>query len=473
MAAAGVVLVVDERESERAQDGFGSGSTPDAVAGPVEPQGDTPAAAGTRTRPGAGDPATGSTPVGPGPRRATVAFIFITVLIDVLAIGLIIPVLPRLVEDFMGGDTARAAGMFGLFGTSWALMQFLFSPVLGSLSDHFGRRPVILLSCLGLGLDYVFMALAPTLGWLFVGRLISGITAATFSTALAYISDVTPPEKRAASFGVMGAAFGSGFVLGPAVGGLLGGLSPRAPFWASAALALINVVYGYFVLPESLSREHRRAFDWKRANPVSTLSLLGKHKGLMGMVGVYALYMLAHQALQSTFVLYTQNRYGWDSRTVGLMLAGVGACTIVVQGGLVRPVVQHFGERRTLLLGLTGGAMGFTAYALAGTGPALMASVPIFGLMFFTGPPLQGLMSRRVKPNEYGLLQGANASVMGIAGIIGPLLFTQVFAFFLTPHGGVSVPGAAFFLGALLMVSALVLAWRVTRTDVTPASPVA
>jgi DHA1 family tetracycline resistance protein-like MFS transporter len=408
----------------------------------------------------------GSPPAGAaGPRRATVAFIFVTVLIDVLAIGLIIPVLPRLVEDFMGGDTARAASMFGLFGTSWALMQFMASPILGSLSDRFGRRPVILLSCLGLGLDYVFMALAPTLSWLFVGRLISGVTAATFSTALAYISDVTPPERRAASFGIMGAAFGSGFVLGPAVGGLLGGLSPRAPFWVSAALALVNVAYGWFVLPESLSKDHRRAFDWKRANPVGSLSLLAKRKGLLGMVGVYGIYMLAHQALQSTFVLYTEHRYGWDSRTVGLMLAGVGACTIVVQGVLVRPVVGRFGERRTLLLGLTGGTLGFLAYALAGTGPALMASVPVFGLLFFTGPPLQGLMSRRVQPNEFGLLQGTNASIMGIAGIVGPLVFSQVFAWFLRPHRGVSVPGAAFFLAAALMASALVLAWRVTRPD--------
>lgn len=407
-----------------------------------------------------------------GPRRATVAFIFVTVLIDVLAIGLIIPVLPRLVQHFMGGDTARAASMFGLFGATWALMQFLFSPILGSLSDHFGRRPVILLSCLGLGLDYMFMALAPTLGWLFVGRILSGITAASFSTALAYISDVTPPEKRAASFGLMGAAFGTGFVLGPAVGGLLGGLSPRAPFWASAALAFLNVLYGWFVLPESLAPGNRRPFTWKRANPIGTLSVLATRKGLLGMVSVYGLYMLAHQALQSTFVLYTAHRYGWDARTVGLLLAGVGACTIVVQGGLVRVAVQRMGERRTLLLGLTGGTLGFAAYALAGTGAAMMASVPVFGVMFFTGPPLQGLMSRRVAPNEYGLLQGANASIMGIAGIVGPLLFTQVFAYFLHPHHGVSVPGAPFFLGAGLMAAAFAVAWRVTRgTPLAAVSP--
>ena len=402
-------------------------------------------------------------PAGPGPRRATIAFIFVTVLIDVLAIGLIIPVLPRLVQDFVGGDTAKAAAMFGLFGTSWALMQFIAAPVLGSLSDRFGRRPVILLSCLGLGLDYFFMALAPSLGWLLVGRMISGITAATFSTALAYISDVTPPEKRAASFGIMGAAFGSGFVLGPAVGGLLDGLSPRAPFWVAGALALVNVVYGWFVLPESLSREHRRPFDLKRANPLGALLALRGRDGLLGMMGIYALYMLAHTALQSTFVLYTEHRYHWDVRMTGLMLAGVGACTIIVQGGLVRHAVARFGERRTLLLGLGGGLLGFTAYGLAGTGAALMASIPVFGLMFFTGPPLQGLMARRVAPNEYGLLQGANASLMGITGIIGPTLFTQVFAYSIAPSTAFKLPGAAFFCGALLFALAWLLAWRVAR----------
>ena len=407
----------------------------------------------------------------PGPRRATVAFIFVTVLIDVLAIGLIIPVLPRLVEQFMGGDTARAASVYGAFGTAWALMQFLCSPILGSLSDRFGRRSVILLSCLGLGLDYVFMALAPSLGWLFVGRLISGVTAASFPTALAYIADVTPVEKRAASFGRMGAAFGLGFVLGPAVGGLLGALSPRAPFWASAALALVNVLYGWFVLPESLSHEHRRAFDWKRANPVGALALLGTRQGLIGIVSIYGLYMLAHQALQSTFVLYTEHRYQWSAQTVGLMLAAVGACTILVQGALVGPAVKRMGERRTLLLGLTGGAVGFLAYALAGSGAAIMAAVPVCGVMFFTGPPLQGLMARKVRPNEYGLLQGANASVMGIAGIIGPVLFTQVFSFFLQAHRGLYVPGAPFMLGSALLVIALLVAWNVARVEPAPPSP--
>jgi len=399
-----------------------------------------------------------------------VAFIFITVLIDVLALGLIIPVLPHLVRGFVGGDTAQAASTIGLFGTTWALMQFLSSPVLGSLSDRFGRRPVLLLSCLGLGLDYIFMALAPTLGWLLVGRILSGITSASFATALAYISDVTPPERRAASFGLMGAAFGGGFVLGPAVGGLLAGHSARTPFWAAAALALLNFLYGMFVLPESLAREHRRPFDWRRANPVGALSLLATRTGLLELVSVFGLYMLAHQALQSTFVLYTAHRYDWGATAVGWLLAAVGACTIVVQGALVGRAVRRFGERRTMLLGLTGGVLGFLAYGLAGTGAALLASVPIFGVMFFTGPPLQGLMARRVAANEYGLLQGVNASIMGITGIVGPVLFSQVFAHFIRPGPGPHVPGAAFFLGSALLVTAWVLARHATRHEPAPGS---
>jgi DHA1 family tetracycline resistance protein-like MFS transporter len=397
-----------------------------------------------------------------------VAFVFVTVLVDVLALGLVIPVLPHLIQVLVGGDTAHAASMVGVFGTTWALMQFLAAPVLGSLSDRLGRRPVLLLSCLGLGLDYVFMALAPSLGWLLVGRVVSGVTSASFSTALAYISDVTPPERRAASFGLMGAAFGAGFVLGPATGGLLAGISPRAPFWLAAALALLNVLYGWFVLPESLPREHRRPFDWRRANPVGALSLLAARPGLRELVLVFALYMLAHQALQSTFVLYTAHRYGWHATAVGLLLAGVGACTIVVQGALVGPVVRRIGERRTMLLGLTGGLLGFVAYGLAGSGAALVASVPVFGLMFFTGPPLQGLLARRVAPNEYGLLQGVNASLMGITGIVGPTLFAQVFAHFIRPGRGLALPGAPYFLGAALLAAAWLAGRHATRHEPAP-----
>lgn len=405
-----------------------------------------------------------STAPTPSPaRNAAVVFIFITVVIDVLALGIIIPVLPRLVEGFMGGDTAKAARMYGLFGTAWALMQFCFSPILGAMSDRFGRRPVILLSCLGLGLDYVFMALAPSVGWLLVGRVISGITAASFATAAAYIADVTPPEKRAASFGMIGAAWGLGFVLGPAVGGLLGAANPRLPFWVAAGLALLNAAYGLFVLPESLPAASRRAFDWRRANPVGALVLLKRHAELMGLAGVNFLYYLAHHVLPSVFVLYAGYRYGWDPTTVGLTLAVVGACNVIVQAVLVKWVVARFGARRAVLLGLAAGAIGFASYGLAPTGPLFFLGVPIFSMMGFYSPSAQSIMTRRVSASEQGQLQGVNASIMGMTGLVGPALFTQVFAAFIGAQAGWHLPGAAFLLASLLMLLAIPLALSATR----------
>jgi DHA1 family tetracycline resistance protein-like MFS transporter len=298
----------------------------------------------------------------PKPRQAALVFIFITVLLDMLALGMIIPVLPQLVVGFLGGDTARGAEIYGIFGTVWALMQFLFSPVLGALSDRFGRRPVILLSNLGMGLDYIVMAWAPSLGWLFLGRIISGITASSISTAYAYIADVTPPEKRAGSFGVLGAAFGVGFVLGPAIGGLLGEYGPRLPFWFAAAFSLANFLYGLLVLPESLPPERRARLSWRRANPIGSLILLRSHRELLGLASVQFLAQLAHVALPSVFVLYANYRYGWGERAVGLTLAGVGICSMIVQAGLVRPIVARLGERRALLIGLIAGAAGFAIF---------------------------------------------------------------------------------------------------------------
>src|SRR5688500_15287919 len=298
-------------------------------------------------------------------RLAAIAFILFTVFIDVLSFGLIIPVLPKLIVDLSGGDTARAAKVFGLFGTVWALMQFFASPIIGSLSDKFGRRPVILISCFGLGLDFVFMALAPTIAWLFVGRVISGITAATIATSGAYIADVSPPEKRAANYGMIGAAWGAGFIVGPALGGLLGQANPRLPFWAAAGLALVGVAYGFFVLPESLPPERRAAFSWKKANPVGALTLLRSHHELFGLATVNAFYLLAHHVLPSVWVLYTAYRYGWSTGMTGLALAGVGAGSVLVQIFVVKRAVAAFGERNTLLLGLSFGAAGFAIWGLA------------------------------------------------------------------------------------------------------------
>jgi DHA1 family tetracycline resistance protein-like MFS transporter len=396
------------------------------------------------------------------PRRAAVVFIFITVVLDILALGIVIPVLPVLVEDFLGGDTAQAATMFGLFGTVWALMQFIFAPVLGALSDRFGRRPVILISCFGLGLDYVLMAVAPSLGWLFVGRVLSGITAASFTTAGAYISDVTSLEKRAAGFGMIGAAFGVGFVLGPAVGGILGATDPRLPFWVAGGLALANAAYGYFVLPESLPPEKRKPFSWRNANPMGSLQLLRRYPGLMGLASVSVMYHLVHHVLPSVFVLYVGYRYGWNPRDTGLTLAAVGVMSIIVQGGLVRPLVARFGERRVLLTGLTGGIVGYTIFGLAATPAVFWLGLPVFGLMGLFNPSLQALMTRRVSASDQGQLQGINGSFMGLTGIVGPGLFTWTFALAIGPRAGWHFPGAPFVLASVLLTVAWAVAWRVT-----------
>jgi DHA1 family tetracycline resistance protein-like MFS transporter len=398
-----------------------------------------------------------------GSRHAGFVFIFITVLLDMLAIGMIIPVLPKLVVDFLAGDTARAATVYGLFGTVWALMQFLFSPIQGALSDRLGRRPVILASNIGLGLDYILMALAPNLSWLFVGRLISGITSASISTAFAYIADVTEPDRRAGRYGLLGAAFGVGFVIGPAFGGLLGGFDPRLPFWAAAAFSLANAVYGLFVLPESLPPERRSPYRWRRANPIGALALLRSHPELFGLAMVNFLYNLAHVVLPSVSVLYMGYRYGWDARAVGFVLAAVGLCAMVVQAGLVGWSVTKFGERPTLLIGLMFGAIGFAAYGLAGNGAAFLAGIPLMSLWGLAGSALQSLMTRRVSEYEQGQLQGANSSLQGIANLVGPFLFTLTFAYSINPAHPVHIPGAPFLLAAALLLISLWLAWTVTR----------
>ena len=393
-------------------------------------------------------------------RRATFWFIFGTVLLDMLALGIIAPVLPKLVIQLEGGNETSAAGLFGLFSTVWAAMQFLFAPVLGSLSDRVGRRPVILLSCLGLGLDYIIMALAPTVGWLFLGRVLSGITASSFTTSFAYIADVTEPDERARRFGMLGAAFGVGFILGPAVGGLLGGISLRAPFWAAGALSIVGAAYGWFVLPESLPLERRASFQWRRANPIGSLGMLRAHGALLGLVFVAFLYRVAHDALPSVFVLYGDYRFGWTARTVGFALAIVGAASIIVQAGLVGPAVRRLGEPRALLTGLACGVLAFVVYGLAPNGVVFLFGIApgsLYGLVY---PSLQGLLTRRVGPDEQGRLQGALGSLMGIAGVIAPVLFTQVFAAAIGPFRGVGLPGAPFLLAALLLVVAMAVAER-------------
>jgi DHA1 family tetracycline resistance protein-like MFS transporter len=398
------------------------------------------------------------------PRRAAFVFVFITVVLDMLAIGIIIPVLPKLIESFVSGDTARAAAIYGYFATAWALMQFFFSPVLGTLSDRFGRRPIILLSNFGLGMDYVLMALAPTLSWLFVGRIISGITAASVSTAGAYIADVTPPTERAAKFGLLGAAFGFGFVVGPALGGILGESDPRLPFWVAAGFSLANALYGLLVLPESLPKEKRSTFDWRKANPLGALKLLRSHGELAGLGIVSFVSNLAHVALPSVAVLYMGYRYHWSARQVGFMLAGVGVSSIVVQGFLVGRVVKQLGEWRTLILGLCFGAVGMFIQGLAPTGPIYVSGVIFMSLWGLMNPALQGLMTRLVGSREQGQLQGANSSILGLANLVGPILFTQIFAAFISPASTSHQPGAPFLLSGLMLTVAAIIAVRVTAS---------
>ncbi len=396
-------------------------------------------------------------------RKAAMAFILVTVVIDMLAFGLIIPVLPLLVQSFLGGDPVRGAEIYGIFGTAWAIMQFLFSPLQGALSDRFGRRTVILISCTGLGLDFLLMALAPNLGWLLLGRVISGICAASISTAGAYIADVTPREKRAAAFGMIGAAFGIGFVIGPFLGGVLGHFGARLPFWFAAGLALINASYGFFVLPESLPPEKRGKFSWKRANPVGALVLLRSHPILAGLATSQFLMNLAHAVLPSTAVLYMAYRYHWGPLYVGYMLMGVGICAVIVQGGLVKPAVRALGERRALATGLLFGAAGFAIYGLAPTGFWFLVGVPVMALWGIANPSAQGIMTHLVDATEQGQLQGALSSIMGIASVFGPGLFTQAFADAIGRHESWGLPGAPFLLASLLLLGAALIAWRTTR----------
>ncbi|MDE2330270.1 MAG: TCR/Tet family MFS transporter [Bradyrhizobium sp.] len=395
-------------------------------------------------------------------RGGAVAFIFVTILLDMLALGMVMPILPKLVESFVDNDTATAARIFGLFGTAWALMQFFFSPILGGLSDRFGRRPVVLLSNFGLAFDYVLMALAPSLIWLFVGRVISGITSASVSTAFAYIADITPAERRAAMFGKIGAAFGAGFIVGPAIGGLLGGFDPRLPFWVAAALSLANGLYGLLILPESLPPDRRSPFRWKSANPLGALRLLRSNPVLAWLAVVTFIAQLAHVVLPSTFVLYATYRYRWDSATVGLTLAMVGVCAMAVQGAAIGPIVRRLGERRALLLGLGSGAIGFLIFGAAPSGKLFWIGIPVMALWGVAGAATQALTTRLVAPDQQGQLQGATTSVQSVSQLLGPFLFTLTFAYFIGAQAPLILPGAPFLLASALLLLALWIAARTT-----------
>jgi len=396
-----------------------------------------------------------------GKRRAAMIFIFVTVLIDVLSFGVIIPVLPGLVRQFTGGDYAEAARWIGWFGFLFAAIQFFSSPVQGALSDRYGRRVVILLSCLGLGVDFLLMAIAHTLPLLLVARVVSGMFSASFSTANAYIADVTAPEKRAQAYGMLGAAFGIGFVAGPLIGGWLGGIGLRLPFWFAAGLALLNFVYGLLVLPESLPPERRSArFDWSHANPFGALRLLRSYPQVFGLAAVVFLANLAHYVYPSVFVLFAGYRYGWGPIEVSWVLALVGVCSIIVNAVLVGRVVARIGERRALLLGLGCGVIGFVIYGFADTGRGFLLGVPISALWAIAGPAAQALITRQVGAGVQGRIQGALMSLISLAGVFGPLLFANVFALFIGTHAPAHLPGAPWLLAGLLLAAGWWLAWR-------------
>lgn len=390
-------------------------------------------------------------------QSAAFAFIFVTVMLDMLAFGIIIPVLPHLIVELSGGSIARAAVWASAFGTAYMLMQFLFSPVQGTLSDRFGRRTVILISSFGLGVDFIVMAISPVVWLLFVGRIVSGICAASFSTANAYIADIVPKEKRAAAFGMMGAAFAIGFIIGPALGGFLGHFSIRLPFWVAASLSLINFCYGFFVLPESLPPERRsKRFEWRHANPFGALVLLRRYPQVFALAAVYFLINLAQFSLNSTYVLYTDYRYGWGPQIVGYTLGLVGLCSGIVQAGLVRRLMPKLGESRLIMIGLPLCMVGFLFFGLAPRAGIFLIGIPFLCLGGLTGPPAQALMTQQVDPHEQGRLQGALSSLNSLAGVFGPALFANLFALFISKHAPMHLPGISFVLAACLVGAATV-----------------
>ncbi len=403
-------------------------------------------------------------------KTAAIPFILVTVLIDILGIGLIIPILPELITQLSGGEASQGSSIYGFFIASYAAMQFLFAPVLGALSDRFGRRPVLLISLLGAGLDYLLMALAPTLWLLFLGRIIAGITGANITVANAYIADVTAPQDRAKNFGLIGAVFGIGFIVGPAMGGFLGSFDLRLPFFAAAALALINWLYGWFILPESLKPQDRKAFTARSMSPITTFRAVAKYPVVLGLALALVCVYLSQNVLQSTWVLFTSVQFGWGPLQNGFSLALLGVLTAVVQGGLIRVLLPRLGERRAITVGLGIGAITMLAYGLVTQEWMLYAVMTVGSLGGIAGPALQGFISGQVSASEQGTVQGALASLASLTGVVGPVFGTQVFSFFTAPASPVFMPGAAFLAGGLLSVVGVVLVLRTFRR--TPQPPV-
>lgn len=393
-------------------------------------------------------------------RQAALGFIFVTLLIDTIGFGVIIPVMPSLIMELTHTSTSEASRSGGWLIVTFSVAQFLFAPILGGLSDRYGRRPVLLASLFGFGLDYIFLALAPSLAWLFVGRTIAGILGASFTTAGAYIADISTPEKRGQNFGMIGAAFGLGFIIGPALGGFLGSYGSRVPFLAAACLSLLNWLYGFFILPESLKPENRRAFNWRRANPVGSLLNLKKYPVIFGLVtSLILIYMAAH-AVQGNWSFYTIEKFHWSSATIGASLAAIGVLISIVQGVLIRIVIPAWGQKLSLYIGLSFYIIGFILFALATEGWMMFAFLVPYCFGGIAGPALQGIISSQVPSNEQGELQGALTSLMSVTSIFGPLLMAQLFGYFTASNAPIYLPGAPMFMGALLTTLSLLFAMR-------------
>ncbi len=392
-------------------------------------------------------------------KQAAIGFIFITMLIDITGWGIIIPVIPNLIGELINGDVSEAAKIGGWLTFAYAFTQFLFAPIVGGLSDKYGRRPIILLSLFGFSLDYLFLSLAPTIGLLFVGRIIAGVTGASLTTASAYIADISTDENRAKNFGMIGAAFGLGFIIGPVIGGLLGQYGSRVPFIAAAILCMLNFIYGWFVLPESLAKENRRDFDIKRANPVGSFLSLKKYPQLVPMIVVLFIVYVASNAVQGNWSFFTIYRFGWSEKMVGISLGAVGLLVGIVQGGLVRWINPKIGNKRSIYIGLGLYTLGLFLFAVASETWMMFVFLIPYCLGGISGPALQAVVSASVKPSEQGEIQGTLTSLISVSSIIGPPLMTTTFYFFTHKEAPFQFPGAAFVLGGMMMLIATILAY--------------
>ncbi len=405
-------------------------------------------------------------------RKAAVGFIFITLLLDVIGLGIIIPVIPALIQELTGGSISEASRYGGWLIASYALVQFLCAPIVGALSDKYGRRPILLLSLLGFGLDYLVLAVAPTIGWLFLARIIAGVFGASFTTGAAYIADVSSAEKRAQNFGLLGAAFGLGFIIGPVTGGLLGEIGPRVPFYAAALVTFLNLIYGYFILPESLLKENRREFEWSRANPLGALFALKRYPSVAGLIGALTFIYLASHAIQGTWTYFSMEKFNWSESMVGYSLGLVGIMSALVQGLLIRIIIPKIGEYNTMITGIIFNICGCLLFSMASEGWMLLCFIIPYSLGGIAGPAIQGILSNQIPDNEQGQLQGALTSMMAATGIIGPLMMTSIFAYFTAENAPIYFPGAPFVTGAVLVTICLFLILRKGSMNTTGKNPI-